>query len=92
MNEIQSKRGENSRGRDGCEDFRKGMQHVDDVKGGLVWVRNEIVQKLRDSLSTVVCAIEVVPPPKSWKSWKRNKYQGMIAGSFTLEAWRCMPP
>lgn len=52
MKKIESKRGGDSRDGDGYVDFRKSMQHVANGKGGLVWVRNENVQKWRDSLST----------------------------------------
>ena len=51
IHEMESKRGGYSRDGDGYVDFRKSMQHVADGKGGLVWVRNENVQKWRDSLS-----------------------------------------
>ncbi|CAN0520545.1 unnamed protein product [Ectocarpus sp. 12 AP-2014] len=51
MDKQQNKRDKNARDGDGYIDFRDEMKRVTDGRGGMVWVRNENVQKWLDSIS-----------------------------------------
>ncbi|CAM9834458.1 unnamed protein product [Ectocarpus sp. 4 AP-2014] len=51
MDKEQIERVKNARDGDGYIDFRDQMKRVSDGKGGMVWVRNENVQKWLDSRS-----------------------------------------
>lgn len=48
MEQEERKRRKHARDGDGYVDFRKHMQRVTDGNGGMVWVRNENVQKWLD--------------------------------------------
>ncbi|CAN0385886.1 unnamed protein product [Ectocarpus fasciculatus] len=52
MDKEQIDRVKNARDGDGYIDFRDEMKRVADGRGGMVWVRNENVQKWLDSRST----------------------------------------
>ncbi|CBJ26194.1 LRR-GTPase of the ROCO family, putative pseudogene [Ectocarpus siliculosus] len=49
MDQEQRERRKNARDGDGYVDFRKKMKRVSDGSGGMVWVRNENVQRWLDS-------------------------------------------
>ncbi|CAN0241331.1 unnamed protein product [Ectocarpus sp. 12 AP-2014] len=51
MDKEQIKRDKNAQDGDGYIDFRDEMKRVTDGRGGMVWVRNENVQKWLDSIS-----------------------------------------
>lgn len=52
MDKEQNDRVKDARDGDGYIDFGDKMKRVDDGRGGMVWVRNENVQKWLDSRST----------------------------------------